>query len=169
MKKQTKVTLLMVGMVFLLCACGKEEPIEDFPLPREEAESTQTMQEKDTQSLKDGVKELVASAQELAASLEASIEKDTLSQTEYNEKAQQLYKVWDDALNSVWKVLTETLPEEERKLLQEEEREWIAKKEQEITKAGAEVEGGSMYPLVTGLKAAELTKIRVYELLELID
>lgn len=34
---------------------------------------------------------------------------------------------------------------------------------------GAEYEGGSMQPMVMNRKAAEMTKDRVYELLELLD
>jgi len=47
-----------------------------------------------------------------------------------------------------------------------EQREWIATKEAEVKAAGAEYEGGSMQPMVMNMKAAELTKARVYELLE---
>ena len=47
-----------------------------------------------------------------------------------------------------------------------EQREWIAHKEQEMENAATEAGGGSMAPMVANQRAAELTKIRVYELLE---
>lgn len=47
-----------------------------------------------------------------------------------------------------------------------EEREWISYKESEIANAGAEAEGGSMQALLENDKGAELTKARVYELIE---
>lgn len=103
-----------------------------------------------------------------AASLEASIQKDALTQTEYNEKTKELYDLWDSALNEVWDVLKQTQDEETMSRLTAEEREWIAMKEQAAVEAGAEYEGGSMQPMAVNQKAAELTKERVYELLKLL-
>ena len=48
--------------------------------------------------------------------------------------------------------------------LLEEQRMWIQTKEEEIKNAGNEFAGGSMATLASNQKAAELTKIRVYEL-----
>lgn len=39
---------------------------------------------------------------------ENSIRNDSLTQTEYNEKTQELYELWDYALNDVWNVLKQT-------------------------------------------------------------
>lgn len=114
------------------------------------------------------VKELVASQEEYAAAIELSMEKDTLTQADLNEKSYKLYEAWDYALNSVWDVLRNTLEEDKMQQLILEEREWIAMKEQAIKDAGAEFEGGSIKPLVMNMEAAKWTKIRVYELLELL-
>lgn len=54
----------------------------------------------------------------------------------------------------------------QQEALTAEEREWIAYKEAEIKEAGAQYEGGTMQPLVENEKGAELTKARVYELVE---
>lgn len=48
-----------------------------------------------------------------------------------------------------------------------EELEWIAWKEAAVAEAGAEAEGELLYPYVTYLKATEITRNRVYELMEL--
>ncbi len=53
--------------------------------------------------------------------------------------------------------------------LTEEQKEWITWKENEIIKVGSEYEGGTMRPMIEYLKGAELTKIRVYELIELLN
>ena len=103
---------------------------------------------------------------ELALEIENSIENDPLTQTEYNEKTGQLYQMWDSDLNAVWRELKVILDAESFEEALFEQREWIATKEAEVKAAGAEVEGGSMQPMVMNMKAAELTKIRVYELLE---
>lgn len=114
----------------------------------------------------ENLKTRVAFTEELALEIEKSIQNDPLTQLEYNEKTGQLYEMWDSDLNAIWSELKATLDEEAFSQLLAEQREWIATKETEVKAAGAEVEGGSMQPMVMNMKAAELTKIRVYELLE---
>lgn len=53
--------------------------------------------------------------------------------------------------------------------LRVEEREWIVFKEAEVKAAGQEYEGGSMQELTELMRAAELTKDRVYELAEYVE
>ncbi|MDO5406273.1 MAG: lysozyme inhibitor LprI family protein [Eubacteriales bacterium] len=114
-------------------------------------------------------KELVSCQENLAASLEKTLENEPLSQTDYNKKSYELYSTWDYALNSIWDALKQILEEEEMASLTIEEREWINRKDQAVQEEAAEFEGGSMQPMVRNLKAAELTKARVYELLELLE
>lgn len=114
----------------------------------------------------ESLKTRVAFTEELALEIEKSIENDPLTQTEYNEKTGQLYQMWDSDLNAIWRELKIILDADAFEEILSEQREWIATKEAEVKAAGAEVEGGSMQPMVMNMKAAELTKIRVYELLE---
>lgn len=81
-----------------------------------------------------------------------------------NETAKEMYRLWDDTLNAVWKLLEANLSESDMEVLRKEESEWIASKEAEVQAVGLENEGGSLQPLVEAMKAAELTKARVYEL-----
>ena len=104
--------------------------------------------------------------EEQALAIETSIQNDPLTQLEYNEKSALLYQIWDSDLNAIWSELKNTLDEEAFEQVLAEQREWIKTKEAAVKEAGAEYEGGSMQPMVMSLKAAELTKIRVYELLE---
>lgn len=120
-------------------------------------------------NLADNMKEMVAYTEESAASLETSIQNDPLTQVEYNDKALQLYECWDSALNTLWGVLLELLDEESMQALTDEELTWIAAKEQAVEEAGSAYEGGSMQSMIMNQKAAELTKIRVYELLEYLN
>ena len=62
---------------------------------------------------------------------------------------------------------TIVMDSEEMDRLTEEERLWIQQKEEAVQEAGADVEGGTLYPLVTNEKAAELTREIVYELASL--
>ena len=77
--------------------------------------------------------------------------------------------MWDSDLNVIWRDLKVILDAESFDKLLQEQREWIAQKEAEVKKAGADYEGGSIQPMVMNQKAAELTKTRVYELLEYLE
>lgn len=114
-------------------------------------------------------KESMTYTEERSAELEASIANDSLTTLEYNEKTEILFIIWDNALNDLWEILQYTKDAEEMAALTTEEREWIAFKEQEVQKAGAEYEGGSIQSMIVNQKAAELTKERVYELMKQIS
>ncbi len=116
----------------------------------------------------ESLKESISYTEQGAAELEASIEQEPLTQLEYNEKTGELYNLWDSALNMAWDVLTKVKDPKTMEAITAEEHAWIAEKEQAILDAGAAYEGGSMQPMVQNQKAAELTKARVYELMELL-
>lgn len=88
------------------------------------------------------------------------------SQGDMNVAAGEIYQLWDNALNEVWRILKANMDEEDFEPLLEEQRVWIAEKESEMEAAGAEAEGGTMYAMLVADKGAELTKARVYELAE---
>lgn len=118
-------------------------------------------------SMTESFEETLTYIEDMAASLEDSIENDPLTQTEYNEKTQELYELWDSALNTLWDILKQTLDANTMETLIAEQRHWIDQKETEAEKAGAEFEGGSMQPMIRNSTAAEITKNRVYKLMEL--
>ncbi len=102
-----------------------------------------------------------------AGEREKEVEKkqeEATTQPEMNETAKELYQLWDDTLNVVWKLLEENLDDADMKVLRKEEKEWIASKDAEVQAAGLENGGGSLQPLLEAVTAAELTKARVYEL-----
>ena len=76
----------------------------------------------------------------------------------------EIYQIWDDVLNELWNTLKLTLDQEKMDNLLEEQRAWIVTKEEEVKQAAEAVSGGSLAPLVSNQKAAELTRTRVYEL-----
>lgn len=91
-------------------------------------------------------------------------QEETVTQPEMNKTAEEMYQLWDDTLNAVWKLLETNQNKADMEVLRKEEREWIASKDAEVQAAGLENEGGSIQPLVEAMTAAELTKARVYEL-----
>ena len=98
------------------------------------------------------------SARDESGELEQQLQDATLSQEERETKAEELYQVWDNELNEVWDALNRLLSPEDMEALTAEELEWIAWKEEQAALAGAGMDGT--------LRAAELTRERVYVLLE---
>lgn len=112
--------------------------------------------------------EMMRQAKDASDAMKASLENDPLSQQDMNMKSQELYQTWDDALNTLWTELKNTLSKDEFDKLLNEQRQWIKEKEKAVEEAAAEVAGGSMEPLVRNMTAADLTEKRVYELYELL-
>lgn len=90
---------------------------------------------------------------------------NAVTQADMNSLSLQLYEVWDGVLNEIWGILKENLSDSAMAKLTEEERKWIGEKERTVQEAGAEVEGGSLQPLIVNSKAYEMTHDRVFELL----
>lgn len=114
------------------------------------------------------VDELMTNTKKTSDFLKESMEKESLTQLDMNEKSKELFDVWDRALNTLWSELKSTLEKDEFEILLNEQRAWIKEKENEVEKAASDVAGGSMEPLVRNMTAAELTEKRVYELYELL-
>lgn len=129
----------------------------------EETQAQQTEPADTNDELDDYMASLEAQAADIRAALEQA-----QSQSEMNQKAHELYVLWDDALNELWGKLQDSLPEDEFDELLDEQIQWIEDKENAVEEAGKEVEGGSMYPLITNTKAADITEERVYEFYELL-
>lgn len=137
----------------------------------ENAAQEDDVSEQDTSSKDDdsnSLKDYMASIEEQSANIKASLENDVLTQYDMNAKSAELYKLWDDALNYLWKIIKDRLPEDEFAKLLDEQRAWIKEKEQRAQEAGKEVEGGSMYPLIVNSEAAKITEERVYEFYEML-
>ena len=106
-------------------------------------------------------------AEETAAEYETKILEDTsLSQGELNELSAQMFDLWDIQLNEVWAVLQQMLSQTDMEALTAEELEWIAWKEEQLARTGEEAGGGSLAIMLQAQRAAELTRERVYVLLE---
>ena len=114
------------------------------------------------------IDDMMDATKEWDLTVRASLEHDDLNQAEMNIKAQELYEIWDAALNTLWTELNDEFSEDEFAKLLEEQRAWIGEKERAVEEAGKEYEGGSIYGLIVYTKAADITEKRVYELYELL-
>ena len=138
----------------------KEKIGEDFietPETEEEGAQELSVKERETQN----VAKVEAEAKRRDQTLS-----DTATQMEMNEYSEQLYKLWDDELNRLWKVLKEELSSTEMAKLLEEQRTWIAEKEKAINEIGEISGGGTATTMNENMTGEDLTRRRVYELLE---
>lgn len=162
MKKKTIATVLVMGVLaFSMMGCQNEETSVVSNNEDVEIEEDETQEGIDYEAY-------ITSIEEQSDSIKSSLENDPLTQMEMNEKSQELYELWDGALNYLWGELKKTLLEEEFEKLRDEQRIWIADKEKAVEEAGKEFEGGSLYPTIVNGEAASITEKRVYELYELL-
>ena len=101
--------------------------------------------------------------------IQAKIDKDynfnnTITTKDMRSTSGSQYKLWDDALNEIYKELQKTLPSSDMEKLKKEELAWISKKESDAKNSGDEAKGGTLEPVKYTLSAADSTKKRCYEL-----
>lgn len=113
----------------------------------------------------ENVRERIRIAEELEVSLNNQLTANS-AQSDMNIVAQQRFLVWDDVLNDLWAVLRQSLEPRALSRLTQQQLAWIAEKDQAVADAAAEFEGASLSPLVCNDLAANMTKERVYILLD---
>ncbi len=176
-----KIVFVLLASCSLL-GCGK---IESISKETQESLLQETASEIPETSLQETVSESIESAvtpididvqgmleeaEEEASALQKKLTEDAyLKQSDMNVLSSDIYLIWDDLLNEIWSVLENTLDEKTMNTLLEEQRVWITEREEAAKKAGDVYGGGSMAVLAYNMKAAEWTKLRVYELAEFLD
>ena len=154
-----KKCLLLLLAILLLAGCAAQEA----PVP----DAVQTEAVVQNEGLTKWERELARLAEQSDA-IKYSLEHDPLNQMEMNQKARELYDLWDDALNRLWTDLETGLPEGVFDVLLQDQLTWIADKEAAMEAAGQMYEGGSIYPLIIYSEGAQITQERVYALFELL-
>lgn len=99
----------------------------------------------------------------------ADVDSLALNQLELNWNAQEQYKTWDDLLNRQWAVLKRLMEPEAMAQLTAEERVWIAQKEADVAAVGEKAGDGSLREAEMYSAAAEITRLRVYELQAILE
>ena len=172
MKKS--VWIMLLAFILLAAGCGKKEtkeiPTISVSEEVEDFKDNDTVTEENHAVRYDmsKVENYLESVKEQSAAINDFLEYEAMTQADMNEKSQELYKLWDDALNYVWGELKTNLSEDKFQELLDEQRAWITEKENGIEEAGKEFEGGSMYSLAVNSEAARITEKRVYELYEIL-
>ena len=176
MKKQI---LIILTLCLALTGCGKADTpatettipatVETVPpettAPATEETTVETAPPYDISK----VDAYLAAVKEESDAIKHYLEFEAMSQLDMNEKSLELYELWDGALNYLWGELKIALPEDEFATLLDQQRTWIADKEAAVAEAGAEVAGGSMYPLIINSVGAKWTEERVWELYALLQ
>lgn len=169
----SKIIVFVLLAALFLSGCDTNEVVETENLKNSEniqetaQETMQVTSESTEAPINIDVQGMLEEAEEEASALQKKLTEDSsLKQSDMNVLSNDIYLIWDDLLNDLWAVLKDTLDEKTMNALLEEQRAWITMKEGEVKKAGDVYGGGSMAPLVSNQKGAELTRTRVYELAE---
>lgn len=165
MKK--KVVMLTVAVAILVVGCGSKDVNESHGTQIIENSNMIKDTENEPHTEVDKLDDYMTTIKEQSDAIKSFLENDAQTQMEMNSKSQELYELWDNALNYLLDELESSLSEEEFSKLLNEQSIWIAEKEKSVEEAGKEVEGGSIYPLVVNMENAEITEERAYELYEL--
>ena len=173
-KMNSKLASMVAAAALCLSGCGAEPTIPTENSTIEESVSEMATVESEMATVESestnvqidyDVQKVLEEAEQEATALQKKLQEDpSLTQADMNMLSMEIYQVWDDVLNDLWKNLKVILDEDTMSDLLVEQRAWIAEKEAEVKQAGEEVGGGSLAPLVANQKAAELTRARVYEL-----
>ncbi len=86
------------------------------------------------------------------------------SKLEKNSRVGELFRMWDDVLNDEWNLMKSLFDEKTMNVLLKTELQWIDQKEYRIKKINTSSNSGSELRLAENQKAADITRIWVYEL-----
>ena len=109
----------------------------------------------------------IAAAKSEADVIEKKLTEDgSLTQTEMNQLATELYTIWDNTMNDMYNVLKDTVSKNVKESFVAYQESWVKEREMENKKIQIEYKDGSIATLSAMMKAAEMTEERVYELKE---
>lgn len=155
MKKIVRIITLILAVVLLTAGCAATEPVQETKrIDRSEFINFE---------------EYLAAVEVQSDEIKTSLEKEELTQGDMNAKSQELYTLWDDALNELWAELKVNLAEEDFAGLEEQQLIWVTEKETNVEETAKDFEGGSMCPLVVNTTAARITEERVHQLYDVLN
>ena len=100
----------------------------------------------------------IAAAKSEAEAIEKKLTEDgSLTQTEMNQLATELYTIWDNTMNDMYNVLKDTVSKNVKESFVAYQESWVEEREMEIKKIQIEYKNGSMATMAAMMKAAEMT------------
>ena len=130
-------------------------------------ETNETADDNNTEKVKNEISlvdERIADVESQEQEQNKKLEREDITQSEMNQIASAIYRMWDDQLNWMWGEMVNKLDTDTITALTAEQNQWIERRDAQIKEAGAEAEGGSMQPLLEASKGTQMTKDRVNEL-----
>lgn len=109
----------------------------------------------------ESIQEEIERIKEMADTRESEIV-DAETQGEMNFCSLDVYNIWDEELNSLWKRLSKELPPELKKKVLAQQRAWIKRKIENVNSFKEEYSGGSLGVLEGNMRATIITELRVY-------
>lgn len=88
------------------------------------------------------------------------------TQYDMNQLSYEISMLWNGLMDYIWEALPEIVDANTMATLEKEQKEWLKYREEEIYLAESDFEGGSMAIMAGCNASSELTKERVYKLLE---
>ncbi|WP_297639089.1 lysozyme inhibitor LprI family protein [uncultured Clostridium sp.] len=86
------------------------------------------------------------------------------TQADMNSQSGEVYRMWDDKINEIWKVLEKRLPKSRLETLRTKQLAWIKEKDVRQKKIEKEYKDGSIILLAVNSELAEMTRERCYYL-----
>ena len=149
--KKTVIVFLVLFLAMCLTGCQK---------------NTAPTADVSTAAPVSAMEEYVANAKTRSDAIWSSLEQEGMTQTDMNQKSEELSALWDAAMDHLMNEASKSLSAADMEKLTAAQNEWKESRKNAVEAAGKEVEGGSMYGLAVNCESAKLTEKRVYELLE---
>lgn len=108
------------------------------------------------------------------ASVEAAYQeilaRDTSNYTQgdMNAECYEEYELWNNELNNLWEQIKSSLDEGAYSTILDEQHAWLERKKFHVRACGSEAFGGSMQPMLESIGAAEMTRVRCYQLAKIL-
>lgn len=109
-----------------------------------------------------------ASIKERSDAIKTSLEHEELTQTDMNQRSEELRALWEGTLDRLLEEAKKALPDAERERLAAEQSVWYAETQAAVEAEGKAYEGGSLYPLVVNMETSRRMEERAHQLYELL-
>ncbi|MCQ2535330.1 MAG: lysozyme inhibitor LprI family protein [Lachnospiraceae bacterium] len=176
MKKKIIVFILAGCISFSLIGCKDKnsttEPNTSEQTEKTESSATQNQEESEKPQDNSDINKTPVS--EEIATVESAyqeiLSRDTSNYTQgdMNAECYEEYELWNNELNALWDQIKSSLDEGAYTKLLDEQRAWLERKTFHIRACGSEAFGGSMQQMLESSGAADMTRVRCYQLAKIL-
>lgn len=177
MKKKITVFILAGCIAFSLAGCKEKNSnveIKDSAQAEETESSSAQDSENEIEQNQDSSEAQTTPVSEEIATVESAyqeiLSRDTSNYTQgdMNAESYEEYELWNNELNALWDQIKSSLDEGAYTKLLDEQRAWLERKTFHIRACGSEAFGGSMQPMLESSGAADMTRVRCYQLAKIL-